>query len=156
DGELLEGMLLDQSLRVSRRLRRDDVTGRIVQLKIRYHDFSTYTRRVTLAGPTADADEIYRVARHLFQRVWSHKAVRLIGVGVSGIQQAASEMLDLFSSPQKNEKRRNLTRTIDQIEERFGQGKVIRAKMLGREKAGGTGTPSKKDTERPRPGREKE
>ncbi|MBU2691369.1 MAG: DNA polymerase IV, partial [Candidatus Eisenbacteria bacterium] len=47
DGELLEGMLLDQSLRVSRRLRRDDVTGRIVQLKIRYHDFSTYTRRVT-------------------------------------------------------------------------------------------------------------
>jgi DNA polymerase-4 len=147
DSELLEGILLDQALRVSRRLRRDGVSGNVVQMKLRYHDFSTLTRRVTLEAPTADADEIYRVACHLFGETWNRDPVRLIGVGVSGIQPSAQESLDLFSSEDAQDRRRKLVETIDRIEDRFGRGKVIRAKMLGRKKAGDTGTPSMKDVE---------
>jgi DNA polymerase-4 len=147
DAELLEGILLDQSLRVSRRLRRDGVSGNVVQMKLRYHDFSTLTRRVTLEAPTADADEIYRVACHLFSEAWNRDPVRLIGVGVSGIQPSAQESLDLFSSEDAQDRRRKLVETIDRIEDRFGRGKVIRAKMLGRKKAGDTGTPSMKDVD---------
>ncbi|MBD3334273.1 MAG: DNA polymerase IV [Candidatus Eisenbacteria bacterium] len=143
--DLLEGILMDQAVRVSRRLRRDEVCGRVVQLKLRYGDFRTLTRRVTLENPTSDADEIYRAGRHLFQQAWSRKPVRLIGVGVSRIQPAACRMGSLFSPAGEDDRRRKLTETIDRIEERFGQGKVTRAKMLGREKAGGTGTPSRRD-----------
>jgi DNA polymerase-4 len=126
----LEGMLLDQAHRVSRRLRRDGVCGRVVQLKLRYHDFRTLTRRITLAGPTADAGEIYKVARHLFERTWSRAPVRLIGVGVSGIQPSGGEALDLFASADDQQRRRRLAETIDRIEERFGHGKVLPAKVL--------------------------
>ncbi len=130
DADFLEAILLDQAHRVSRRLRRDGVTGRIVQIKIRYHDFSTFTRRVSLDGHTADASQIYRVAQHLFHKNWTRKAVRLLGVGVSGVIPAASESLDLFTPSQAQDRRRRLAETIDRIEERFGRGKVIPAKTM--------------------------
>jgi DNA polymerase-4 len=153
DGELLEGVLLDQALRVSRRLRRDAVCGRVVVLKLRYHDFTTVTRRVTLDGPTADGDEIYRVARHLFRRHWTGEPVRLIGVGVSRIESAAGEMLDLFTPADAMLRRERLARVIDRIEERFGRGRIVRAKMLESQGAEDTGTPSQRGWEESPPTR---
>ena len=96
---------------------------------------------------TADADEIYRVAQYLFRETWNRDPVRLLGVGVSSIQPATLESPDLFSAPGSEDRRRRLVETIDRIEDRFGRGKVIRAKMLGRKKAGDTGTPSMRDVE---------
>jgi DNA polymerase-4 len=130
DTELLESVMLDEAFRVSRRLRVDAAAGRIVQLKLRYHDFRTLTRRTTLSSATCDANRIYEVARHLFREHWNGQAVRLIGVGVSGIAADGCETLDLFAPPESQEKRRRLSETIDRIEERFGRGKVLPAKLL--------------------------
>jgi DNA polymerase-4 len=132
DAEYLEAVLLDQAHRVSHRLRRDSVCGKIVQLKLRYHDFRTLTRRVTLDAPTADAGAIYQAGRGLFHANWDRAPVRLIGVGVGGIVPAGGETLELFSAPQEQDRRRRLVETIDRIEERFGHGKVVPAKVLGR------------------------
>jgi DNA polymerase-4 len=132
DAEYLEAVLLDQALRVSRRLRRDGVAGRIVQLKLRYHDFRTLTRRVTLPAPTADTGEIYAAGAALFRAAWTRAAIRLIGVGVSGIVPAAAEALSLFDAPSACDRRRRLAETIDRLEERFGRGKVVPAKVLRR------------------------
>jgi DNA polymerase-4 len=132
DAEYLEAVLLDQALRVSRRLRRDGVAGRVVQLKLRYHDFRTLTRRVTLPTPTADTSEIYAAGAALFHANWTRAPVRLIGVGVSGIVPAAAEALSLFAAPAACDRRRRLAQTIDRIEDRFGRGKVVPAKVLRR------------------------
>jgi len=130
DVETLEGVMLDESIRVSRRLRADSVSGKVIQLKVRYHDFRTLTRRTTLPGPTSDAGQIYKVARHLFRETWNRAPIRLIGVGVSAISPAGSETLDLFTPSEVQEKRRRLIEAIDRIEDRFGQGKVKPAKLL--------------------------
>ncbi len=130
DHEILEGMMLDESHRVSRRLRKDSVCGKIVQTKLRYHDFTTLTRRTTLASPTSDAREIYRAARHLFRENWTRAAVRLIGVGVSGIQPLGAATRDLFSSAETERRQERLTQALDRIEDRFGRGKVLPAKVL--------------------------
>jgi len=132
DPETLEAVLLDQAQRVARRLRHDSVCGRIVQIKLRYADFRTLTRRVTLSGPTADQRTIYEAARGLLLLHWSRAPVRLIGVGVQAILPAGSEVPDLFAPPQSESRRRRLAETIDRIEERFGRGKVIPAKVLRR------------------------
>ena len=58
--------------------------------------------------------------------------MRLIGAGVSGISPTGSEVLDLFAAPGEHDQRRRLAETIDRIEDRFGRGKVIPAKVLGR------------------------
>jgi DNA polymerase IV len=136
DAEYLEAVLLDQAHRVARRLRRDGVSGRIVQLKLRYHDFRTLTRRVTLEAPTADPSVVYRAGAALFHANWDRAPVRLIGLGASGIVPAASETLDLFDAPREPDRRRRLAETIDRIEDRFGQGKVLPAKVLGRRPSG--------------------
>ena len=152
DVDALEAILLDQSMRVARRLRQDGVTGRVVQLKLRFSDFHTITRQATLSRPTLDADKLYRRERELLAAALELDAegrpVRLIGIGAHGIRPAEEEALDLFLPSVNDSKSRKLADVIDRIEDRFGRGKVTRAKILGAEGIEGTGTPGDRDLER--------
>ena len=139
DLEVIEAVLLDQSVRVARRLRKDSVVGRVVHIKLRYPDFRTFTRQLRLPGPTAVESRIYEVARGLFHANWERRPVRLVGVGVSGVVGEDTENLDLFSA-ERDERARKLADTLDRIEDRFGRDKVIRAKTLRRSAAKGTGS----------------
>jgi DNA polymerase IV len=130
DLEFLEGILLDQAQRVSRRLRQDAVAGRVVQLKLRFGDFRTITRRVTLARPTTDAGLLYRTGRELLHRNWEHAPIRLIGLGMSGIAPADGAPLDLFEDHADEERRARLAATIDRLDARFGHGTILPAKVL--------------------------
>jgi len=151
DQDALEAVLLDQAIRVARRLRHDGVTGRVVQLKLRFSDFHTITRQETLRQPTLDADEIYRSGRALLalarESDGEGRPIRLVGVGVHAIRPADEEELDLFLPPPSQSKSRKLADVIDRIEDRFGRGKVTRAKILGAEGVEGTGSPSDRDLE---------
>lgn len=61
--------------------------GRIVVLKIRYSDFSTITKRVTLGELTNNFKKIEKAARTLFQQLEeNHLGVRLVGVTVTGLE----------------------------------------------------------------------
>jgi DNA polymerase IV len=135
-------VLLDQAQRVARRLRRYGVSGRIVQLKLRSHDFHTVTRRVTLDASTADPGTIYRSGVALFHANWDRAPVRLIGLGMSGIVPAGSETADLFGAPREPERRQRLNETIDRLEDRFGRGKILPAKVLGRRENGADEKPA--------------
>lgn len=130
DVDRLESVMLEESHKVARRMRKDGVTGRIVQIKLRYHDFHTLTRRTTVTAATVDVERIYKTALWLFREAWNGEPVRLIGVGLSGIQAQAGEALDLFTSPQHQERKRKLVDTIDELESRFGKGAVVPAKIL--------------------------
>ncbi|MFN8548306.1 MAG: hypothetical protein U0527_10180 [Candidatus Eisenbacteria bacterium] len=151
DQDALEAVLLDQAIRVARRLRHDGVTGRVVQLKLRFSDFHTITRQETLRQPTLDADEIYRSGRALLalarESDGEGRPIRLVGVGLHAIRPAEEEELDLFLPPPSESKSRKLAEVIDRIEDRFGRGKVTRAKILGAEGVEGTGSPSDRDLE---------
>ncbi|MBP6875204.1 MAG: DNA polymerase IV [Candidatus Eisenbacteria bacterium] len=134
DPDRLEEVLLDQAHRVARRLRRDGVTARTVQIKVRYHDFRTITRQLTLRSATADGGEIYEAALALFRRAWNRKALRLLGAGVSGVDPCAAETLDLFAPEEECARRKRLAETIDRLEDRFGEGKIRPARLLHRER----------------------
>ncbi|MBK8232594.1 MAG: DNA polymerase IV [Candidatus Eisenbacteria bacterium] len=142
DREQLESVLLDQAVRVARRLRKDGVEGRVVQLKLRFADFHTISRQVTLPHATADADLIFEQVRALFREAWEERAIRLIGVGVTHMQAEGSDNLDLFRPPEVDSRKRKLADVIDQIEDRFGRGKVTRAKTLKVDEIEDTGTPN--------------
>ena len=63
-------------------------TGRTVTLKIRLSPFRTYTRSRTLDQPTAEAETVRRVALGLLDAFERDAPVRLIGVGVAGLDAA--------------------------------------------------------------------
>jgi DNA polymerase-4 len=108
---------------VGRRLRHGEWRGRTVTLKLRYHDFTTLSRQVSLPSPT-DADQlIARTGMRLLDAVWNGDPVRLLGVGISSLEDAAQ--LDLFDAPSV-ERDEKLDRVLDQLRSRFGDRAVRR------------------------------
>ncbi|CAN5556350.1 hypothetical protein BH18ACT8_BH18ACT8_02670 [soil metagenome] len=102
DSDLVDIMLLNavierMSARVADRLNAVRLSGRTVVLKVRRHDFSTYTRSTTLPGPTDDRRVIAGQAARLLREIDTSDGVRLLGVGVSGLTDWIQD--DLFTQP---------------------------------------------------------
>ena len=86
DEKNLEKTIREQAFDVAKQLRKNDLAGKTVKIKIRWSDFTTLTRQTTLPTSTNDGDEIFQAAVKLMKAVRKpNQAVRLIGVGVSGI-----------------------------------------------------------------------
>jgi DNA polymerase-4 len=67
-----------------------------VQVKVRYGDFTTLTRQITVEEPTSDAKELYRLAAFLLGREkLVSRPLRLLGLGVSGLVPASARQLVL-------------------------------------------------------------
>jgi DNA polymerase-4 len=73
------------------------VAGGVVAIKLRYSDFTTLTRQMTLPVPSDEAVEIYRAALLLLERTWEPgRPVRLLGVGAQQLTQPSGQ-LSLFT-----------------------------------------------------------
>lgn len=123
DEKTLLKTLREQSHDVAQQLRKNDLAGKTVKIKIRWPDFTTLTRQVTLQTLTDNEDEIYRAAVKLMNAVRKpNQAVRLIGVGVSGIG-APVRQLSLWDVG--SEKSRKLQEVVDELQAKYGKD-VIR------------------------------
>jgi DNA polymerase-4 len=127
DGERLRATLRRQAERVARELRAGALAGTVVQLKLRFADFSTITRRHTVE-PTQDGLVIYREVEALFSRVRLGQAVRLIGVSVSGLQAQGQGQLSLLGPDAP--RRERLARAVDHLAGRFGDDAVRPASLM--------------------------
>ncbi len=119
DEKTLEKTLREQSKDVARQLRKSDLAGKTVKLKLRWSDFTTITRQVTLPTPTDNEEEIGKAALKLLHAVRKpNQFVRLIGVGVSGIG-APVRQLSLWDAG--TEKSRKLQEVVDELQEKYGK-----------------------------------
>jgi DNA polymerase-4 len=89
-------------VRVARDLQRRDYLGRTIGIKLRYADFRTVTRDLTLPGPTADAAAIRRAAEECLRRVPLDRRLRLLGVRVGGLV-CGSDLRAGFDPPSQAE-----------------------------------------------------
>jgi len=129
----LRRTLLEQAESVAASLRRAGLVARTVKLKLRWPPFETLTRQSTLPQPTDLEGEIFQAAWGLFEKAWTRgKAVRLIGVGVSGLQSPAQQ-LGLFEAGALP-KAEKVAEVIDQIRARYGWEAVKRAALIEKEK----------------------
>jgi DNA polymerase-4 len=126
--EVLRGVLLHLASKVGRRLRKGQVKGKTITLKLRYMDFSTFTRQSPLPGATDLDLDIYHAADKLLVRLFDGRPVRLIGVSVSNLAPEGenAEQLDLFH-PDTGKSRR-LIETMDRIRNKHGDGIISYAK----------------------------
>ena len=104
-----------------------------MHLKVRFADFSTITRSQTLPEPTDITDELWRTADELLcQRLPAgHLPVRLVGMGVSGLDDSGLIQGMLFDG-QEREKQSRVDTVADEIKERFGTAALRRGSGLGR------------------------
>jgi len=85
DRQTLSRVLWELCQRVSGDLVRQHYLGNTVGIKLRYADFHTLTRDITLEAPTADAETIRGAARACLKRVPLDRRLRLLGVRVASL-----------------------------------------------------------------------
>jgi DNA polymerase-4 len=105
---------------VATRLRRGDVAGRTVTLKVRFAGFRTITRSVTLASPVDTAPELLAAARPLLRAIDVSAGVRLLGVSAGNLTPPSHQLnlLDDSDAPHR------AAGAIDEIRERFGSAAI--------------------------------
>jgi DNA polymerase-4 len=111
---------------VGHRLRKAGMEGRTVTIKVRFHDFQTITRSTTLPAPTATAPVLASVAKDLLTTVDPGPGVRLFGVSVSNLSDAADEQLTFDAAADEAPVAAwgEASRAVDRIRERFGDAAV--------------------------------
>jgi len=96
DRTRLRGALYELARDVSRRLQRAQLGGHTVQVKVRYSDFTTLTRQMTLEEPVSEARELYRLGALLLRRDrLVNRPLRLLGLGVSSLGEPFRRQLEL-------------------------------------------------------------
>jgi DNA polymerase IV len=95
DREALSAIFTRLCEKVAEDLRRKGYRGRTIGIKLRYDNFDTVTRDLTIETHTDDARTIRRAAGECLKRVPLERRLRLIGVRVGALAPAA-EVADLF------------------------------------------------------------
>lgn len=97
DRKLLRACLREQADDLAAKLTRRRLGAHTVQVKIRYGDFTTFTRQITVEEPITEAREIYRLGCFLLARdKLVSRPLRLLGLGVSGLDEATGRQLALL------------------------------------------------------------
>lgn len=132
----VDGALLALAAKVGQRLRGKGLSGRTVQVKLRFSDFTTKTVRRTLGIATDDEAVFGPVARELLRSAWSPGiGLRLLGVGVSGFDDKTVQ-LDLLSGQEgasqlsSTPERESLVRGIDAVRSKYGDSAVASGRQL--------------------------
>lgn len=120
--------LLKHATALAGRARRAGVTGRTVTLKVRYTDFDTPTRSVTLPSSTDVGRDIHQAAVRLLERMPRRGVgVRLLGIGLSHLESVdAPRQLLTDRAPKWDE----LEDAVHGVRERFGQSAVRPAALI--------------------------
>ena len=139
----LEPLVREHAESVARRLRHDGVRAHTVVLKWKSgqrnapgaRGYPVFTRRTTLTQPTDDGRTIAENAIGLLHRCGPDGAIRLLGVGCTGLTSESADQLSLFDAG-TNARRSTLNQTVDQITQRFGKKAIGALTRKDREQVG--------------------
>jgi len=92
DRKILRPCLKEQAADIAAKLKRKQLGAHTIQVKVRYSDFTTLTRQISVEEPVLEAGEIYRLGCFLLGRDrLVSRPLRLLGLGVSGLRELAGE-----------------------------------------------------------------
>ena len=121
---------------VANRMRIHNSAGKTITLKLRFGDFRTITRSVTLASATDSKGEILGHLRRLFPEGASERGIRLLGVALSNLTLGGIAQLR-FDDGYHSKREEELAKSVAKIRERFGASAISPASLID---ATGVGT----------------
>ena len=115
----LRAVLRGFSESVGAQLRAQERRARTVTLKLRYDDFTTISRGLTLQRPTSSDEMIFAAAEGLLGLAREHdpRPIRLLGMGTSNFVAAA---VQLALEPSRDERFDSLSATFDKVRRKYG------------------------------------
>jgi len=139
DGSAIELEYRYFANRLSKRLRKRNLLGYTVSIKVRYGDFTTVSRQKRLDTPSDHEHVFFETALLLWNKLMQDKTskqlkgvtfmdppgpIRLLGLTVSGLDEDVPMQDSLFESP-KNETENKLAGVLDSLESKFGETAVM-------------------------------
>jgi DNA polymerase-4 len=119
----LHSELVRMTEKIGFELRQQNKLTGCVTVKLRYSNFETFTKQLTI--PYTNADHILlKVAKELFSKLYDRRLlVRLIGIRFTQLI-PGNYQIRLYEDTQENI---NLFKAIDSVKKQFGEDKLIRA-----------------------------
>ena len=154
DGSAIELEFRYFANRLSKRLRKRNLLGHTVSIKVRYDDFTTVSRQKRLDTPSDHEHVFFETALLLWNKLMQDKTskkpkgsrssyaganygssngvtfmeppgpIRLLGLTVSGLDEDVPMQDSLFESP-RNENENKLAGVLDSLESKFGETAVM-------------------------------
>lgn len=128
--------LLKISQMVGYTARKKGYKGRTITLKIRFHNFITLNKSMTLENSTNIDDLIFKTVVRLLDKINIKKGgVRLLGIKLSNLTSGNERKQLKFlrdEEDKKDDKLEQLTQSLDKIREKFGTKSVTRASLLSK------------------------
>jgi DNA polymerase-4 len=122
----LEQYLWELTERVSSRLKANALAGSTVTLKLKSADFRIRTRARALGAPTQLASRIFAAGRGLLTHEVGTTRFRLIGIGVSNLEDAdGDDLADLL-----DRRAADAEHAVDRLRSKFGRNAVVKGLSL--------------------------
>ena len=119
------------SEQVAHRLRKADIAGQTVVLKLKTADFKSRTRNRRLDSPTRLADRIFRAGMQLLDKETDGTKFRLIGIGVSDLSNPdRADPPDLIDT--QATRRAAAEAAINTLRDKFGKATVETGYTFGK------------------------
>jgi len=130
--DVIKKELLSLATRVARRLRRKSYAGKVLTLKVKYHNFVQITRSITLKEATDDGKEIFRNCCALLKKTEAgERAVRLLGISLSTLEiPGENRQQYLFDEGVVFQTSEKVNRALDTIQEKFGEDAIVPGTLL--------------------------
>lgn len=126
--------LLSLAESVSSSLRSSHEATELICVEIKYSSFQSVSHQTTLDAPTSSTDYIYSTALSLFDAVWNHSPIRLLGIRTSRLvsddEPVQLSLFDLSLQASENVKQKKLDAALDSIRSRYGSDSVVRGSLL--------------------------
>jgi DNA polymerase-4 len=127
DMAFLHSQLVRMTEEIAFQLRQQNKLTGCVTVKVRYSNFETFTKQITI--PYANADHVLlKIASELFNKLYERRLlIRLLGIRFTHLI-PGNYQINLFEDTQEMI---NLYQAIDSVKKRFGEKKIIRAVGVG-------------------------
>ena len=120
--------------KVSRRLKKAEIAGRTVVLKLKTTEFKIRTRNRQLGSPTRLADRIFEAGLHMLDKELDGTRFRLLGIGVNDFSDTEkADPPDLVDH--KARKRAQAELAIDTLRDRYGSQAVETGYTFGKSRS---------------------
>lgn len=105
------------------RLRTEHLKCKTITVTLKTNYFKSYSSSLSLNHFTNLTKEIESTAKNIFYQMYKGEAIRLVGVGLSNLQDSKNEQLSIFDK--ENSKQRQIDKTVDELISKFGNNTIL-------------------------------
>lgn len=129
----LKKILMILSNKVGVRLRNEKKYATTVAVKLKNSNFISYVHQKKLISPISTDEDIFNISLEILKSMWKGDPIRLIGIRVSDFSDTTFKQISLFDDVKKYENREKVQKTLDDINNKFGNNTIINAALLKKE-----------------------